>query len=85
MLGRSDSAGQSFPPWLAANMALFEAAPNTEFVDALRKWFLMTCSLVPTILPISRFVRPSGDRNRDLDLLRGEALAGCQNEPPLSW
>jgi hypothetical protein len=28
----------------------------------LRRWFLMTCSLVPMMRPISRLVRPSQTR-----------------------
>jgi hypothetical protein len=57
-------AGRSVagPPWLATYMASSRRLQTPSLSKALRKWFLMTCSVVPTILPISRSVRPSQTR-----------------------
>jgi len=66
--------------------------PAPSLSKALRRWFLMTCSVMPTILPISRSVRPVPEQDCDRNLFisfylfrnlfRSKALAACHDCAP---
>ena len=65
-LGQSDGFRVRFDPCLPTMAGdvhrQFEAAPDTKFVEDIPQMVLDTCSVVPTIRLISRFVRPSQTR-----------------------
>src|SRR6267154_6911104 len=61
-VGCSDSPCQFLPPWQATYIASSSRLQTPSLSKVLRRWFLMTCSVVPKSLPISRLVRPSHTR-----------------------
>src|ERR1700719_3071861 len=59
----SGSSSQFLPPWLATYMASSRRLQTPNLSKVLRKWFLITCSVVPMSLPISRLIRPCQTRD----------------------
>jgi len=80
-LRREVSGSRQFPPPLAMYIASSNRLQTPSLSTALRKWFLIICSLVPRILPISRIGQAFPDQNRNLTFRWVETRARCHDCP----